>query len=179
MRKLLTKAGHYIQKVIDFTYPPFRRFMPLRLYRYGVCGCTNVVFDWVLYFFAYNFILQYRLIDMGTIVISPHIASLVIIFPVVTCSGFLLQKYVTFTASDLRGRVQLFRYLMVILTNLLINYAGLKMLVDGLGFYPTPSKMIITIVTVACSYVGQNKFTFRTAPHPGEADAAVPSDPDK
>jgi putative flippase GtrA len=136
--------------------------MPPQLYRYGVCGSANVVFDWVLYFFVYNFILQYRLVPLGPVTLSPHIASLVIIFPVVTFAGFLLQKYVTFTASDLRGRVQLVRYLMVVFTNLLINYAGLKILVDGLDFYPTPSKMIITIVTVICSYVGQNRFTFKT-----------------
>jgi putative flippase GtrA len=121
-----------------------------------------------LYFFTYNFILKYRLVDIGPIAISPHIASLVIIFPATTISGFLLQKYVTFTASDLRGHVQLIRYFMVILTNLLINYAGLKMLVDGLHFYPTPSKMIITIVTIICSYIGQNKFTFKMPSHPAE-----------
>ncbi|MDR2680891.1 MAG: GtrA family protein [Tannerella sp.] len=168
MRKLLVKTGSYIQKAIDFTYPLFRKFMPLQMYRYGVCGCTNVMFDWVLYFFTYNFILKYRLVDLGAVTLSPHIASLIIIFPVVTFWGFLLQKYVTFTASDLRGRVQLMRYFMVILVNLLINYIGLKIMVDGLGFFPTPSKMIITVVTVICSYIGQNKFTFKISLHPTE-----------
>jgi putative flippase GtrA len=170
MRKLLIKTGRSIQIAIDFTYPLFRRFMPLRLYRYGVCGCTNVVCDWGLYFFVYNFILKYRLVDVGPVTISPHIASLAVIFPVTTISGFLLQKYVTFTASELRGRVQLVRYLTVILTNLLINYAGLKLMVDGLNFYPTPSKMAITIVTVICSYIGQHKFTFKTVSHPEKAE---------
>jgi putative flippase GtrA len=126
------------------------------------------MFDWVLYFFTYNFILKYRLVDLGAVTLSPHIASLIIIFPVVTFWGFLLQKYVTFTASDLRGRVQLMRYFMVILVNLLINYIGLKIMVDGLGFFPTPSKMIITVVTVICSYIGQNKFTFKISLHPTE-----------
>jgi putative flippase GtrA len=136
------------------------------------------VFDWVLYFFTYNFILKYRLVDLGAVTLSPHIATLVIIFPVVTLSGFLLQKYVTFTASDLRGGVQLARYLLVIFINLLINYAGLKILVDGLGFYPTPSKMIVTVVTVICSYIGQNKFTFKMPLHPAEkmARPAKPSE---
>jgi putative flippase GtrA len=128
----------------------------------------NVVFDWVLYFLTYNFILKYRLIDLGPVTLSPHIATLVIIFPVVTLAGFLLQKYVTFTASDLRGGVQLLRYLTVILINLLINYVGLKMLVDGLDFYPTPSKMIITVITIICSYIGQTKFTFKIPLHPVE-----------
>ena len=161
MRKQLKNTGLFIQKVIDFTYPLFRRITSLQIYRYGVCGSLNIVFDWVLYFLVYNFLFKFRDFDLGIIVLSPHIASLVLTFPISTFSGFLLQKYVTFQASELRGRVQLARYLMVVAVNLLINYAGLKLFVDGLNFYPTPSKMIITIVAVIFSYIGQTKFTFK------------------
>ena len=161
MRHLLTNIGLWIQKVIDITYPVCRRFIPLEIYRYGVCGGGNIVVDWVLYFLVYNVIFKDKLIDLGFIALSPHIATLVVIFPITTFSGFLLQKYVTFTESDLRGRVQLIRYLIIVLANLLINYAGLKFFVDRLHFYPTPSKMIITIFTVVCSYIGQKKFTFK------------------
>jgi putative flippase GtrA len=168
MRELLMKTGNCIRKAIDFTYPLFRKFVPPQLYRYGVCGSANVIFDWVLYFLVYNFILKYRFVDLGPVTLSPHIASLVIIFPIVTFSGFLLQKYVTFTASDLRGCVQLLRYLIVVFTNLLISYAGLKIMVDGLDFYPTPSKMTVTIVTVICSYIGQQRFTFKMPSPPDE-----------
>ena len=161
MRRFFTTIGLWIQKVIDFTYPLFSRFMPVQLYRYGVCGSANVVFDWILYFSVYNAIFKGKFFNVGFVTLSPHIASFVVIFPITAISGFLLQKYVTFTASDLRGHVQLFRYVMVIVINLLINYAGLKLFVDGLGFYPTPSKMIITIVTIICSYIGQKKYTFR------------------
>lgn len=170
MRDLFTKAGFWIQKVIDYFYPPFRKFMTPQLYRYAVCGALNVVFDWILYFSVYNFILQYRIIDLGIIAFSPHIATLMIIFPVTTFSGFLLQKYVTFTASDLRGRVQLFRYSVIVFSNLAINFVGLKLLVDGLNLYPTPSKMLITIVTIICSYIGQKKFTFKTSSSPDKAN---------
>jgi Predicted membrane protein len=162
MRILLTKAGLWIQKIIDFTYPPFRKIMTPQVYRYGACGGANVVFDWVLYFCVYNYFFKHSLVELGFMTLSPHIATLIVIFPVTTLSGFLLQKYVTFTASsDLRGRVQLMRYLLIVMANLLINYIGLKLFVDGLNFYPTPSKMIITVFTVICSYIGQKKFTFK------------------
>ncbi len=164
MRNIFTNIGLWIQKVIDFTHPLFRKIMPLELYRYGVCGAANIVlFDWIPYFFVYNYIFKDRILDLGFIALSPHIASLILVFPIMTISGFLLQKYVTFTGSELSGRVQLMRYLMVVLANLLINYVGLKILVDGLDFYPTPSKMIITVITVICSYIGQKKFTFKTS----------------
>ena len=164
MRNTFTKIGLWIQKMIDFTYPLFRKLMSAQLYRYAVCGGANIVFDWVMYFCFYNYIFKYRLVDFGIVTLSPHIATLIILFPIITLSGFLLQKYVTFTAStNLRGRVQLIRYLLIVLANLLINFAGLKLLVDGLDFYPTPSKMIITVFTVICSYIGQKKFTFKVS----------------
>ena len=167
MRKILTTTGLWIQRKIDLTYPLFRKIFSPQLYRYGVCGGANVVFDWILYFMVYNFIFKDRLFDLGFVTFSPHIATLIIIFPVTTLSGFLLQKYVTFTnSSDLRGRVQLIRYMLIVLVNLIINYAGLKLLVDGFDFYPTPSKMIITVVAVICSYIGQKKFTFKVSTKP-------------
>ena len=167
MRIFLTKFGLWIQGLIDFTYPPFRKLMPAQLYRYAACGGANVVFDWILYFSVHNFIFKDRFVDMGIVTLSPHIISLITVFPITTLSGFLLQKYVTFTASsDLRGKTQLIRYMLIVFANLLINYVGLKLLVDGMDFYPTPSKMAITIVTVICSYIGQKKFTFKVSPNP-------------
>jgi putative flippase GtrA len=59
------------------------------------------------------------------------------------------------------GRTQLFRYLMVVFANLALNYVGLKLLVDGLKFFPTPAKMIITVFAAAFSYISQHKFTFK------------------
>ncbi|MBP9018136.1 MAG: GtrA family protein, partial [Paludibacteraceae bacterium] len=76
------------------------------------------------------------------------------------------QKYVTFSASYLRGHVQLRRYLLVVMINLGLNYVGLKLFVELAHFYPTPSKMLITIITTLFSYFAQKKFTFKTASLP-------------
>jgi len=161
MRTLFIWIGNRIQRVIDYTYPLFRPIIPVETYRYAVCGGANVVFDWVLYFLVHNIVFKEKYIDLGIVTLSPHIATLIVTFPIITFSGFLLQKYVTFTASELRGRVQLVRYLVIVAANLLINYIGLKLFVDGLNFYPTPSKMIVTVFTVICSYIGQKKYTFK------------------
>ncbi|MDR2145714.1 MAG: GtrA family protein [Tannerella sp.] len=161
MKKILIKTGRLIQKAIDFTYPLFRRLMPLQMYRYAACGGANSLFDLLLYFLLYNFIFKDSLHPVGSLTFSPHIATLIVVSPVSTLTGFLLQKYVTFTASGLRGGIQLFRYVLVFLANLLINYTGLKIMVDGLHFFPTPSKLIITVITVILSYIGQKKFTFK------------------
>ncbi len=81
--------------------------------------------------------------------------------PITLLSGFLLQKYAIFTASNMRERVQLIRYMGVVGVNLLINYFELKLLVEVLHIYPTPSKMIVTVVCTIFSYIMQKKFTFK------------------
>lgn len=152
-----------MRAIIDFFYPPFRRYMSLQFFRYGVTGALNLLFDWVLYFAIYNFVLEHEMLRLGFVTLSSHIATFVIKFPIVLVSGFLLQKYVTFSHSELRGRVQLFRYLVVFFINLLINYVGLKLFVDLFHFYPTPSNMLISVVTIAVSYFSQKHYTFRVS----------------
>lgn len=161
MRKFFTAVGKIIRTCIDFFYPPFKKYMTIQFFRYGVSGVGNMIFDWVLFFMVYNFVLKHQLVHLQFITLSSHIASLLITFPVTLISGFLLQKYVTFTSSDISGRVQLFRYSLVVLANLLLNYIGLKILVELVGFFPTPSKMIVTLFTTMFSYFSQKKFTFK------------------
>jgi putative flippase GtrA len=161
MRNFLKSTGKAIRKLVDFFYPPFKKYMPVDFFRYGVTGAANLVFDWVLFFCIFHFVLEKQMLHLGFVTLSSHIAALVFTFPISFMSGFLLQKYVTFTASDLRGKTQLIRYGMVVAVNLGINYLGLKLFVDVFGWFPTPSKMIITLFATLVSYISQKKFTFR------------------
>ncbi|MDO9633914.1 MAG: GtrA family protein [Paludibacter sp.] len=161
MRKILKSSGSGIRRIVDFFYPPFRKYMSVEFFRYGATGAANLVFDWILYFCIFHFILHQQMLHLGFVTLSSHIAALVLSFPISFTTGFLLQKYVTFTASDLRGKVQLFRYAIVVIVNLTINYLGLKLLVDVFGWYPTPSKMVITILATGVSYISQKRYTFR------------------
>jgi putative flippase GtrA len=163
MRNICKDLIDLIKTSIDFFYPPFRKHMSIQFFRYGVVGATNLVFDWMLYFVIYNFILQKEMLHLGFVTLSSHIASLAIKFPIVLFTGFLLQKYITFSYSELRSRVQLFRYLVVFLVNLTINYIGLKILVDGWGVYPTLSNMVVSSLTIVISYFSQKHYTFKTS----------------
>ena len=143
--------------------------MSKQLFRYAACGGGNMVLDWVLYFLIYNFVIGHDLVNLQFTIhnlqfaqaITPHIATLCIVFPITLLTGFWLQKYVTFTASQLNGWRQLGRYIVIVAVNLAINYFGLKLCVEVFGWYPTPSKMVITIITVIISYLGQKYYTFR------------------
>lgn len=152
-----------IIKFIDAFYFLFRRFLPLKTYRYAACGGGNLVFDTLLYFIFYNFIFAKQNVDLVLVVLSPHIASLFVVFPITFVTGFLLQKFITFESSNLPWKVQFFRYFLVGMGALLLNYICLKIFVDGLGFYPTPSKVLTAFIVVAYSYLLQNKFSFKVA----------------
>ncbi|MEM0519225.1 MULTISPECIES: GtrA family protein [Aequorivita] len=150
-----------IIKFIDSFYFLFRWLLPLKTYRYAACGGGNLVFDTLLYFISYNFIFAKKNLDLHFIVLSPHIASLFLVFPITFVTGFLLQKYVTFQASNLPWKTQFIRYFMVGMGALVLNYICLKIFVDGFGFYPTPSKILTAFIVVAYSYLLQNKFSFK------------------
>lgn len=162
MRKLFETTGRWITIMVDFFYPPFKKYMPLQFFRYGVTGVANMALDWVLYFFTFHIILNEQMLHLGFVTLSSHIAAMFIVFPITFLTGFLLQKYVTFTSSELKGRVQIVRYLSVVVANLLLNYLGLKLLVDYIHLFPTPSKMIVTIFTTMFSYFSQKTYTFKT-----------------
>ena len=165
----MNKLAQIITKIIDFFYPPFRKVMSEQLFRYAACGGGNMVLDWVLYFLIYNFVIGHEIVSIQFSIfnlqiaqaITPHIATLCIVFPITLLTGFWLQKYVTFTASQLNGWRQFFRYVTIVALNLAVNYFGLKLCVETLGWYPTPSKMVITLITVAISYLGQKYYSFR------------------
>jgi putative flippase GtrA len=62
----------------------------------------------------------------------------------------------------LRGRVQLFRYLLVCLFNLALNYILLKTFVEVLNWQAIFSQLITVLLVVAFSYIAQRNFSFRS-----------------
>lgn len=150
-----------ITALVDLFYPLFKSWMPLKTYRYAVCGGGNLILDILLYFVFYNYVLHQENLDLGFIVVSPHIAALFIVFPITFLTGFLLNKYIAFGESNLRGRIQLYRYALVVAGAILLNYLLMKLFVDVLGFWATLSKILVTAISVVYSYTLQNRFTFK------------------
>lgn len=163
MRKLLHNIRRIVSWLINFTYPLFRSFIPPETYRYAVTGGMNTAFDIFLYFVFYNFVFDKQTLELGFFAISPHIAAFIFVFPITFTSGFLLAKYITFTQSEIRGRVQLMRYGISVTGSILLNYILLKFFVEYLRLWPTLSKAITTVIVVGYSYVIQRFYTFKTA----------------
>ncbi|MFC2111045.1 GtrA family protein [Bacteroidota bacterium] len=157
----LEKLQQALIGLINLIHRPFEKIVPALTFRYAVCGGANTVFDIFLYYLTYNFVLGKEIFDLGFVVISPHIAAFMLVFPITFSSGFLLAKYITFTQSELRGKIQLFRYGITVLGSILLNYLLLKLFVEVFYFYPTISKVFTTVIVVLYSYYVQKYFSFK------------------
>lgn len=138
--------------------------MPLQTFRYLACGGGNTLLDIVLYYIMYNFVLHQQDLHLPSLTISSPIAALFMAMSITFPTGFLLSKYIVFSESNLRGRIQLFRYFVQVAACLLLNYLFMKLFVEYLHIYPTISKILTTFFVVCFSYLTQKKFTFKVKP---------------
>ncbi len=150
-----------ITSFIEFFYPLFQRLMPLHTFRYAACGSANVVLDITLFFISYNFIFKKQILELGFIAFQPHIAAFLLSFLITFPVGFLMSKYIVWTDSQVKGRIQLFRYFVIVMMNLVFNYIFLKLFVEYFHIYPTIAKMITTLIVIIFSYISQKHFTFK------------------
>ena len=159
--KLFYALIRLIEKIILWFYPPFKSFMPVQTFKYAATGGANTALDIFLFFIFYNFVLNKRLLDLGFVSISPHIAAFIMSFVITFPIGFILAKYISFPGSFLRKRIQFFRYGLSIMGSVLLNYVFLKLFVEVCGWYPTPSKIVTTLIAILFSYTTQKYFTFK------------------
>lgn len=151
----------FLNSFIEFFYFDFFRFIPLQTFKYLACGGTSMVVDLFVYFISYNFIFRKQAVEIGSLTMGAHIAAFVVAFMVSFPMGFILNKFIVFTNSQLRGRVQLFRYGLTVISCIGLNYLFLKLFVEGFHWYPTPSKALTTAVVAVYSYFTQQYFSFK------------------
>ncbi len=150
-----------IDNILDFFYPLFGRFMDRQTFRYAASGGSNTLLDIFLFFISYNFIFKKQPVQLSFVTISPHVAAFLFAFLFTFPIGFLLMRNIVFTESNLRRRIQLFRYFLVVLLCFFLNYIFLKFFVEHLHIFPTPAKIMTTCIVIGVSYLSQKYFTFR------------------
>ncbi len=153
---------------IDFFYPPFRNWVPLKTFRYLACGGGTALLNLFVFFLANNFILPVKgsfLIGterLGYFYMQHYTAAFIIALFISFPVGFALNKYMVFQQSHLKGRVQLFRYGVMTGLNIFLNWALLHFFVGLLQFWATPSQAITTVILAILSYFAQTHFSFRS-----------------
>ena len=157
-----------IHQILDFFYPLVRRIFDKTTYYYAACGSGNLVLSWILFFFFFNVIFKKKdfvLTDLPLGFSERTISALTLSSMVCACIsfliGFLLMRYVVFTASQLRGRAQFIRYGISAIITSTTNWGLLKILVLGMGIFPSIANVLASCVVVTISYLMQRKFSFK------------------
>jgi len=161
LHQIHQKFKSLLLQIIDIFYPLFKKIMPLQTFRYAACGGGNTALNIIIYFVSYNFVLKKEIVHLPFVAISPHIAAFIIAFFITFPIGFYLNMFVVFDGSYLRKRIQLFRYFLVVLICIFLNYIFLKLFVERLEWYPTPSMIVTTAIVIVFSYLSQRNFSFK------------------
>ena len=172
MQKIHAFIRKIVLKIIDTFYPLFRKFMPLQTFRYAACGGANMLFDIALYSVSYNYFIDKRLVYIGSFVISPYIFAFLVTFCVSFPIGFYLSRYVVWQQTQTKKRIQGFRYFLIVVVCIALNYFFLKLFIEEFHWWPTISKIVTSIFVVLFSYLTQRNFSFR-APEPVPEDVDV------
>lgn len=135
--------------------------MPIQTFRYAACGGANAALGLLLYFICIRFVFTGEVADLGFYIFEPHIAALFISSSITFVVGFILNRYIVFTGSFLKGRIQLFRYFLSFTFNLIVNYGMLKLLVEVWGWDAVLSQVLTIMLVIAISYFTQRHFTFK------------------
>ncbi len=141
---------------------PIGRVVSIDLLRYAICGVTNyIVLDAILYFLTYHYLVgSSTYLNIGLTTISPHIISLILVFPITLLSGFWLNRHVVFNSTEMGMRRQLMRYIYSIAGSIILSYIIIKVLVETLGIWPTPAKILCSLLTATYSYLMARLYTF-------------------
>lgn len=151
--------------------------MPLQTFKYAACGGGNTLLDITIYAISYNFIFRKQLVHTPILTINPYIAAFLVSFTITFPLGFYLSRTIVFPGSTLRGRIQLFRYSLLVTSCIALNYIFIKLFVEQCHLYPTVAKILTTVIVVAFSFITQKNFTFKVE---GAASvAAIPEEENK
>jgi len=152
-----------IRKILDLFYPLVSKIFDKTTYYYAACGTGNLVLSWVLFFVFFQFVFQKKIFYVESIhySLSAYSLSSFVCFVISFSIGFLLMKYVVFTKSELKGRIQLFRYGLSSLITWIAHWMLLKSFIVLFAFFPSIANVISSCIVVVISYLLQKRFTFK------------------
>ena len=152
-----------IHSFLDFFYPLFKRFFDKTTYYYAVCGVSNLVLSWILFFIFYQFLFakENRYLALINYTLSSYTMSAFLCFIISFSIGFTLLKYVVFTKSQLKGTTQLFRYATSAAITGFTSWILLKLLIESFHLFPSIANLVSSCIVVVISYLLQRKFSFK------------------
>jgi putative flippase GtrA len=132
-------------------------------YYYAVAGSTNLLLGWLMFALLDLYVFQNKIITLPLFDHPVHsytvVAGICAVFSFLF--GFTMMRYVVFTESQLKGRVQFFRYGLSALISASVNWILIKLMVDTFAWNATLCNVFASVVVVTISYFLQRKFSFK------------------
>lgn len=152
-----------IRAFLDFFYPIVSRIFDKTTYYYAVAGSTNLVLGWVLFWVLDHWVIHSKTVELPLFKHPVHSYTVIaaVCGVVSFLFGFLMMRYVVFTESQLKGRIQFFRYGLSALISATVNWLLIKLMVDTFAWNASLCNVFASLVVMTISYFLQRKFSFK------------------
>jgi putative flippase GtrA len=138
------------------------RLLKSKIFRYFLSAGLATWVDIMVYFLAYNYIYSKSDIDfLGWMVISAPTASLMLSYTAGLITNFTVTKFLVFNESELETHKQLFRYVLVAIGVLGLNYVLMSFLIRSLEWFPTIARAFSALAIGVLSFVVHRSFSFK------------------
>lgn len=133
-----------------------------KIFRYFISAGLATWVDVVIYFLSFNYLYQKNDIDLfGHYTVSAATASLMLSYTCGLLTNFTITKWIVFSESELATHKQLFRYVLVALLVLVLNYFLMRLLIRDFSWYPTVARAVSAVGIGLISFVIHKTFSFR------------------
>ncbi|MBK9402349.1 MAG: GtrA family protein [Bacteroidetes bacterium] len=133
-----------------------------KIIRYLISAGLATWVDVVVYFVSFNYLYKKEDIDIfGFYTVSAPTASLILSYTIGLLTNFTLTKFLVFKESELETHKQLFRYVMVAILVLCLNYFLMSFLIRQLEWYPTLARAVSAVSIGVLSFVVHKSFSFK------------------
>ena len=139
-------------------------FIRSKVFRYFISAGVATLVDISVYFIAFNYIYQKEDIHLfKSFIVTAPTAALMLSYTAGLITNFLITKFLVFHESDLEAHKQLFRYILVAMVVLCLNYVLMRYLIRSLEWYPTLARTFSAISIGMLSFIIHKTFSFRVS----------------
>ena len=113
-------------------------FLQSRVFKYFIAAGVATVVDVGLYYLCFNYLFEKQPVTLfDSFVLKATTISLVISYSCGLVTNFSISKFLVFTDSEMKTTSAFFRFVMVALFVLMLNYFFMDFLIHQLLWYPT------------------------------------------
>jgi putative flippase GtrA len=133
-----------------------------KIFRYFISAGIATIVDISVFYFSYNYLFRKVPFHINeNIAFAAPTLSLILSTTCGVTTNFLITKVFVFHESTLKTHKQVFRYVLVALFVLSLNYLMMTFLIKNMGWYPTIARTFAALSIGVLSFLIHKYFSFR------------------